>query len=93
MAEILLSLTRLQDPRNIVDIALVALLIFLALRLLRGTQAIQLIRGILVIALIFVVISQSMQLTAFNWLLGKVCLSPDGFWVCVKREVSVLVEG
>ena len=71
MAEILLSLTRLQDPINIIDIVLVALVIFLVLRLLRGTQAIQLIRGILVIALVFVIISQSMPLTAFNWLLGK----------------------
>ena len=69
MNEILLAFTRLQDMRNVLDIALVTALIFVVLRLLRGTQAIQLIRGILLIALVFAVISQSMQLTAFNWLL------------------------
>ena len=69
MSDILFSLTRLQQWRNVVDITLVALIFYLLLRLLRGTQAIQLIRGLLLIALVLAVISRSMQLTAFNWLL------------------------
>lgn len=69
MPEILLPLTQLDEWRNLVDIALVALLIYLLLRLLRGTQAIQLIRGLLLIALAIAIISRTMQLTAFNWLL------------------------
>ena len=48
MSDILLSLSRLQDWRNIVDIALVTMLIFFVLQLFRGTQAVQLLRGILV---------------------------------------------
>ncbi len=68
MSDMLLSLSRLQDWRNIVDIALVTTLIFFVLQLFRGTQAVQLLRGILVITLIIVVINQTAQLSAFKWL-------------------------
>ncbi|MEM7125273.1 MAG: diadenylate cyclase CdaA [Chloroflexota bacterium] len=67
-SEILVSLGRLQDWRNLLDIALVAAIFYVVLRLFRGTQAVQLIRGILVISLIIAVIAQTPQLTAFNWL-------------------------
>lgn len=69
MTEILASLSRLQDWRNILDIGLVAVIFYGVLRLFRGTQAVQLVRGILVISLIIAVIAQTPQLTAFNWLL------------------------
>ncbi len=68
MSDILLSLSRLQEWRNIVDIALVSMMIFFVLQLFRGTQAVQLLRGILVITLIIVVINQTAQLSAFKWL-------------------------
>lgn len=69
MSEILASLNRLQDWRNLLDIGLVAIIFYGVLRLFRGTQAVQLIRGILVISLIIAIIAQTPQLTAFNWLL------------------------
>lgn len=69
MSELLASLSRLQDWRNLLDIGLVAIIFYGVLRLFRGTQAVQLIRGILVISLIIAVIAQTPQLTAFNWLL------------------------
>jgi diadenylate cyclase len=68
MSDIFLSLSRLQEWRNILDIALVSLMIYFVLQLFRGTQAVQLLRGILVIALIIVVINQTAQLSAFKWL-------------------------
>ena len=67
-SDILLSLSRLREWRNIVDIALVSLMFFFVLQLFRGTQAVQLLRGILVITLIIVVINQTAQLSAFKWL-------------------------
>ena len=70
MSEILPYLSNLRDPRNLLDIALVAILIFTVLRLFQGTQAVQLVRGILVIALVTLVLSQTLDLIAFNWLLG-----------------------
>ncbi|MDI9546830.1 MAG: diadenylate cyclase CdaA [Chloroflexota bacterium] len=71
MSEILLSLSRLQDWRNLVDIALVSVIFYVLLQLFRGTQAVQLLRGILVIALIAAIINQMVQLTAFKWLLAN----------------------
>jgi diadenylate cyclase len=67
--DILASLGRVTNITNLIDIALVSLVFFGLLRLFRGTQAVQLLRGILVIALAAAVMSQAVQLTAFNWLL------------------------
>lgn len=69
--DILASLGRLQDIRNILDVALVSLVFYVLLRFFRGTQAVQLLRGILLIALVTAIVSQVTQLTAFNWLLGN----------------------
>lgn len=67
--DILNSLSRITNLANLLDIALVSLVFYGLLRLFRGTQAVQLLRGILVIALAAAVLSQLVQLTAFNWLL------------------------
>ena len=71
MTEILRSLSRLQDWRNMLDFALVAIIFYGVLRLFRGTQAVQLVRGILVIALLILAVNQTLQLTAFSWLLSN----------------------
>lgn len=71
MTEILASLNRLQDIQNLLDVALVSLIFFVLLRFFRGTQAVQLLRGILLITLITAIISQATNLIAFNWLLNK----------------------
>jgi len=67
--DILASLNRVTSLTNLLDIALVSLVFYGLLRLFRGTQAVQLLRGILIIALFTAVLSQAVQLTAFNWLL------------------------
>jgi len=69
VSEILPYLSNLRDPRNLLDIALVTLLIFAVLRLFQGTQAVQLVRGVLLIVLITLVLTQFFDLIAFNWLL------------------------
>lgn len=74
MPEILAYLSNLRDPRNVLDIVLVAILIFVVLRLFQGTQAVQLIRGVLIISLIALIASQTLDLIAFNWILTA--LSP-----------------
>ncbi len=67
--DILASLNRLYDFTNLLDVALVSLIFFGLLRLFRGTLAVQLLRGIVVLVLAAAVVSQTVQLTAFNWLL------------------------
>ncbi len=69
MEDILASLGRLRDWTHLLDVGLVAIIFYALLRLFRGTQAVQLMRGILVIALAIAIINQTVDLTAFNWLL------------------------
>lgn len=71
MTDILLSLSRLQDWRNILDVGLVALIFYGVLLLFRGTQAVQLVRGMLVIVLATALVNQVVQLTAFRWLISN----------------------
>ena len=55
MPDVLASFGRLFDWRSALDVALVTLVIYTMLRLFRGTQAVQLMRGILLIALVIAV--------------------------------------
>jgi diadenylate cyclase len=70
-SDITFLLSRL-DFISLVDILLVTLVFFWILTLLRGTQAVQLLRGILVVS-ILAIISASVfnALTAFSWLVNK----------------------
>lgn len=63
------SLSRL-DFMALVDIALVAAIIFGVLRLMRGTTAVSLLRGIFVLGLIAVIVSRVFKLNMFSYLLG-----------------------
>lgn len=69
MDEIWLLTSRLSDWQTIVDILLVTLLFYGLLRLLRGTGAVQVLRGMLVLALAIALVTTVLNLTAFNWLL------------------------
>ncbi|MHB1355312.1 MAG: diadenylate cyclase CdaA [Anaerolineae bacterium] len=68
MANILWVLSKL-DLRNLVDILLVAAVIYGVLLLVRGTQAVQLLRGVILIALVVAIVGSIAGLTAFSWLL------------------------
>jgi len=57
---------------SVVDIALVALIFYGLFRLFQGTQAVALLRGILVLALVFLLAAS--RLTAFGWLLRNSAL-------------------
>ncbi len=54
---------------NLVDILLVAAVFYAFLRLIRGTQAVQLLRGVLLIAVGAVIASALLPFTAFRWLI------------------------
>jgi len=68
VANVLWILSKL-DLRNLVDILLVASVIYGILLMLRGTQAVQLLRGVILLALVVVLVGSFAGLTAFNWLL------------------------
>ena len=67
MADLSLWLQRL-DVFGVLDILLVALVFFLLLTLIRGTRAIQLLRGIILIVLAVSLLTSTLQLQAFGWL-------------------------
>ncbi len=54
---------------GVIDIALVALVFYGLLRLFRGTQAVSLLRGILLVTFLIIVAINLFPLAAFSWLL------------------------
>lgn len=57
------------DWASLVDILLVSLIFYGLLTIIQGTQAVQLLRGIVIIVVITVVVTSVFQLTAFSWLI------------------------
>jgi diadenylate cyclase len=57
------------DWTAVIDILLVSAIFYVLLTLIQGTQAVQLLRGIVIIVVITVVITSVFQLTAFSWLI------------------------
>jgi diadenylate cyclase len=59
------------NASDAIDIALVALVFYLFLYLVRGTQAVNLLRGIMVLIFIIFIVSNRFNLTAFSWLIAN----------------------
>jgi diadenylate cyclase len=58
---------------SVLDIALVAIAVYYVLRLLRGTRAVQLIKGLLVLGAL-IVFTGALHLDTFNWMLKQALL-------------------
>jgi diadenylate cyclase len=58
---------------SILDVALVGVAIYYILRLLRGTRAVQLLKGLLVLG-VLIVFTGALHLDTFNWLLKQALL-------------------
>ncbi|MEJ2010663.1 MAG: diadenylate cyclase CdaA [Anaerolineales bacterium] len=57
------------DLLSLVDVLLVTLVVFFLLRLLRGTQAVVLLRGMIVLVITIALLTSLLNLPAFSWLL------------------------
>ncbi|NIO72394.1 MAG: TIGR00159 family protein [Anaerolineae bacterium] len=68
MSDVLWIFSRF-DWLSAIDIVLVALFFYWLLFLIQGTQAVQLLRGIILIVLLSVLVTSILQLTAFSWLI------------------------
>lgn len=64
-------LNPVQYPGNWLDILLVALLFWWLLGVIRGTRAVQLLRGVTVLLIVAFAIGSALQLTTLQWLLGN----------------------
>lgn len=70
MTDLLWTLRQL-DVRAVIDILLVALIFWGLLRLIQGTQAVQLLRGVILVVLVAALLTSILRLTAFSWLMSK----------------------
>jgi diadenylate cyclase len=70
VSDILWVLSRLQLT-DVIDILLVASILYALLQLIKGTQAIQLLRGVVIFIFLAVLLSSMLRLTAFSWLIGN----------------------
>jgi diadenylate cyclase len=57
------------DLISVVDLLLVTAIAFLLLRLVQGTQAVVLLRGVIVLILLISILTSLLELPAFSWLL------------------------
>ncbi len=64
----ILNYTTSITPLDVLDILLVTFIIFGLLLLIRGTRAVQVLRGFILLALIFLVLASIIELPAFSWL-------------------------
>lgn len=71
MAQFLSQLRIAFDWRSIIDIAVVAVVLYQLIMLIKGTRAVQLLKGILVL-LIISNLAKFFGLSTINWLLGQV---------------------
>lgn len=70
MSDILWLFSRMRFS-DAIDIFLVACILFAFLQLIRGTQAIQLLRGVVMFVFLAVLLSSVLRLTAFSWLISN----------------------
>ena len=97
MTDFVAILSRLTDWQNIVDLFLLMLIFYALLHLLRGTQAAQLVLGILIIGILVFVLVRTVELTAFSWLLRNSSLVifvsiPVIFQPEIRRFLNRLAE-
>ncbi|MFQ5928689.1 MAG: diadenylate cyclase CdaA [Acidobacteriota bacterium] len=70
MTDLLSSLSHLR-PRDIIDILVIAFLIYHALRLVKGTRGWQMTLGIISLILFYYLLTQFFELRAVEWLFAK----------------------
>jgi len=72
MPDIGYLLSQLGNPRSILDLAVVTIIIYWLLWVARGTRATQLIRGIAILLALAFLLGTSLQLTTLNWVLAQI---------------------
>jgi diadenylate cyclase len=68
LADVFSIFSRL-DRSSVIDILLVSVIFYWLFTLIQGTHAVPLLRGVIIIVVITVVITNLVQLTAFSWLI------------------------
>lgn len=81
------------DSSSFLDLLLVTLVFYLFLRLIQGTQAVQLVRGILLFLLVAIAIASLFRLTAFTWLIqGSISALVVALPVIFQPEIRRMLD-
>jgi uncharacterized protein (TIGR00159 family) len=72
MPDIGYLVSRLGNPRTIIDILVVSVIIYWLLWVAQGTRATQLIRGIVIFLVVLLIVGSTLGLTTLNWLLSQI---------------------
>ena len=71
MPEVTWLLSKLTDPRSIIDILVVTIIIYWVFWVFQGTRATQLLRGATFLLAIVFILASTFSLTTLNWLLSR----------------------
>ena len=71
MSELTWLLSRLGEPRSIIDIAVVTGLLFWLLWVLQGTRATQLLRGAAIFVIAAILLARTLDLRALGWVIDR----------------------
>jgi uncharacterized protein (TIGR00159 family) len=71
MPEVTWLLSKLTDPRSIIDILVVTIIIYWVLWVAQGTRATQVLRGAAILLIFAYVLASSLSLTTLNWVLER----------------------
>jgi uncharacterized protein (TIGR00159 family) len=71
MPEVTWLLSKLTDPRSIIDILVVTIIIYWVLWVAQGTRATQVLRGAVILLVFAYVLASSLSLTTLNWVLER----------------------
>ncbi len=71
MPEVTWLLSKLTDPRSIIDILVVTVIIYWVLWVAQGTRATQVLRGAVILLVFAYVLASSLSLTTLNWVLER----------------------
>ncbi|HRA46830.1 MAG TPA: diadenylate cyclase CdaA [Thermomicrobiales bacterium] len=85
MSELTWLVSRLGEPRSLIDIAVVAGLIYWLLWVAQGTRATQLIRGAAIFLIAAVVLARTLDLNTLSWVL-------DHMWPALIVAIPVLFQ-
>ena len=80
-----LATSRLGEPRSLIDIAVVAGLVYWLLWVAQGTRATQLLRGALIFLVAAVVLARTLDLTTLTWMM-------DHMWPALIVAIPVLFQ-
>ncbi|MCC6793451.1 MAG: TIGR00159 family protein, partial [Thermomicrobiales bacterium] len=68
MPEVTWLLSKLTDPRSIIDILVVTIILFWVLWVAQGTRATQVLRGAIILLVLAYVLATTFSLTTLNWI-------------------------